>query len=396
MAETVFIVPGLAESALSIAPSGNNPGTLIYPDIPGFLLGSFGAMRLAADGVSPGPPDGLALVSPGVLGPWVGNPTAQLQLRARSAGFNLVNWNWDWRKSIFAAGDALAAEIVAATPAGSQSSIVGHSAGGLVARRAWSTLGATGQQHLIRRIVTLGTPHYGSYSVVNAWSAGETFVRTLWSWNSWAGQTIPGITFLSDYVGWSLSQVIALSQTWPSLYEILPMLDAPDAGTDPNRIDLYTAANWGGISPPSQAWLDYARTVFQPWALGSASQPPENILISVAGGYRETPSGLVDVTRLGTPSALGETSDGDDTVTRASAQLVGSTTYRVTPDHSSLYANACQNGDLLEWLTVSLPPTPPPNPEQFETSPIAVVLDDPPYAPNPPGIAAHRVPSQMC
>ena len=49
-------------------------------------------------------------------------------------------------------------------------SIVAHSAGGLVARAAWLALGQAGATNLVRRIVTYGTPHQGSYGAVRLWS----------------------------------------------------------------------------------------------------------------------------------------------------------------------------------------------------------------------------------
>ena len=390
MPEIVYVVPGLAESVLNVASPLGVLAPVVYPDVPGFLLGGFGRLRLAADGVSPGAPDGVACATTNVLGPWVGIPTLAAFESTLRAGYSLRTWPWDWRKSILTAGDALANQIAADIPAGEQCSIVGHSAGGMVARRAWSTLGAAGKQGLVRRIVTLGTPHYGTYTIVSAWSGGPTFVLTLWQWNSWGGQTVVGISTVTGYVMWSLAQVIALSQTWPSMYELMPIVGAPDAAGDPYRADLFTAANWGGLSNPSQAWLTHALTVYQPWALSPQSMPPDDVLVAVAGGYRATPAGLVFPERLGTPGGIGETQDGDDTVTRTSAQPVGSTPIRVTPDHSSLYPNAAANGDLVTWLSRSISPSPPPPPETIDPRPFSVVVDDPPPAPNPPGISVYR------
>lgn len=382
MAEKVYVVPGLAESVLNgVSIFGPSFGILFYPNIGGFLLGTFGALRLAANGIDPGSPDGQECVSFNCLGPYVEFPTEQLRNQQTMEGYTVVTFAWDWRKSILTAGDALAARIFAETAQGTQCSLVCHSAGGMVARRAWQVLKKDGASHLIRRIVTMGTPHWGSYFVPYVWSGGTSFLTTLWEWNAWAGQTILGIQLATGYVAWTQQGVVDLSLTWPSLYELLPVIGSPDSAGDPHRADLFDATKWTGPTRPSQAWLDHARTTYAAFVLDPDSMPPQEILIAVAGTQNATPSVLQQPSKLGTLAALGSTNEGDSIVTKGSAIPPTATGWEVYSQHDSLYADAVNNGNVAHWLGLAVSPTPPPAPDQVDQQTITVGLTQVPGVP---------------
>jgi hypothetical protein len=397
MAEKVYVVPGLVESVLNgVSIIGPSIGILYYPNISSFLLGTFGALRLASNGVDPGPPDGQECVSFNCLGPYVEFPTELLRNQQAMQNFTPVTFAWDWRKSILIAGDALAARILSETAPNDQCSLVCHSAGGVVARRAWQTLKKAGNSHLVRRIITMGTPHWGSYFVPYAWSGGSSFLNIIWEWNNWAGQTILGIQLATGYVAWTQQQVVDLSLTWPSLYELLPVVGAPDSSSDPNRADLFDASKWIGPTLPSQVWLDHARTTYRDFALDPDSMPPQEVLIAVSGIEHATPSGLVDPSKLGTVAALGATSQGDSIVTKASAIPPTAYGWEVYSQHDSLYPDQVNNGNVAVWLALVVSPTPPPPPEQIDHTTATVGLTAPPGVPSFTSAPGTNVYSGLC
>lgn len=356
----VYFVPGLAESTLSAVVA---PFVEIWLSVPVCILGTFGGMRLAGNGIDPGPPDGIHLQASGLLGPYAGFPTAQLVFQFPLGSWNVKSYPWDWRKSILDAGDSLATVIRNEVDPSEPCRLICHSAGGLVARRAWSNLLATGEHSLIARIVAIGTPHWGSYSVVSGFSGSIQLIDTLYAFNQGVGSTIGGLASVIGYQAWTKLEIRDLILSWPCLYELLPSLLQPGASADPNRVLLFDVANWDPSVVVSQTWLTHARTVFQPWAASAASMPPDDVLITVAGYTYSTPDTLQSTSGLGVGTILGSTGEGDSVVTHASGQLSGSTRYSVSSQHQDQYPQAVNNGNAHEWLTVAIARTPTPAPE---------------------------------
>lgn len=362
---TVYVVGGLGESSLSREPGG---GGLVWPDLSTIMRGQLGQMRLAPDGVSPGPPDGVQLYASGWVEPYLGLPARQLILQLATRGWSVVIFPWDWRRSAYLAGQTLAARIRADIPAGDPCSIVGHSAGGLVARAAWTELVLTGHQGRVRRIVTLGSPHWGSYSLTRFFQANNRSIDLLYTANAQVGSSTfgwaPGIT---GYQQRDRVWYAQLGTTWPGLYDCLPTLGAPDAGADPNRELLYDASAWWPDARPSQTWLDYTRDVTGPWLRGAPSQPPSNVLTCCSGKGHECASRLIDPADFARGGGVGGFVDGDGTVTQAASELDSGTVHRYVCDHPSWFPALVANGEIVVLLDEDTPTPPPPPPSTVRT-----------------------------
>jgi hypothetical protein len=335
----------------------------VWIDLTVLMLGKVGEMRLAPDGSSPGPPDGVQLSPTGVVGPYCGFPTTILGTQLILRDYATRTHPWDWRKTVYPAGVGLATRIRQEVRPEEPCTIVAHSAGGLVARAAWTELGLTGQTNLIRRIITCGTPHWGSYTVVAFWSGSSQTIDLLRHANQVLGYNTFGRA--PDIFGYRYLEPIdyqRLALTWPGFYDTLPVLGAPDAANDPNRAALYDAANWPEEARPQQAWLDWSRDHTGPWLRSAASQPPSDVLTCLSGGGKAVPGALADPGRLGQPGALGGYVDGDGAVTLASAELATGVSTRYVIDHENFLATLSNNGDLVGYVVEERTPAPPPPP----------------------------------
>jgi hypothetical protein len=333
------------------------------------MLGFFGALRLAPNGTDPGPPDGITL-QVGTLFPiYAAEPNLRLLYQMRPDDYFVQGFPWDWRMSILPAGDALADVIREANTPANPCSIIAHSAGGLVARRAWSNLVGTGQQGLVRRIVTLGTPHWGSYSSVLVFSGVSPLIDGLLSLNGTLASASNSTITSPFYHRWTRLEIQQLCWTWPSLYELFPVVGAPDATDDPDRADLFHAANWGGGVLPQQAWLDHAYGPYRAWVLSPQSLPPDDVMTCVGGTGQDTRTRLINVQMLGTDGAVGSTEEGDDTVTLRSSLLNMSQQIRVQCQHANLFPNSVDNGDARRWIEAVRSPTPIPPPPTVSVAP---------------------------
>lgn len=95
-----------------------------------------------------------------------------LKLRLRIAGHDAQFSPFDWRLGISALGANLARQID--EEPSRTTHLVAHSMGGLVARAALS-----GNPRRLGRVVTLGTPNYGSYSPVQAFRGVHSIVQKI-------------------------------------------------------------------------------------------------------------------------------------------------------------------------------------------------------------------------
>lgn len=356
-----YVLGGLGESVLSRDPGGAG---VVWIDLAVLMLGKAGETRLAPNGSDPGPPDGVPLFATAVPGPYVGFPAAVLGTRLALSGYSTrVHW-FDWRKTLYPAGVALAARIRQEVTAADPCSIVAHSAGGIVARAAWTDLGTTGQQNLVRRIVTCGTPHWGSYTVVQFWCGESATIDLLNYWNQQVGYNTAG--WAPDITGYVYRDTLfyrRLALTWPSFYDCLPVLGAPNAADDPNRVLLYDAATWPAEARPQQAWLDWSRDHTGPWLRSAASQPPAHVLTCLSGYGRTSPAALVSAAQLGQAGAFGNNEDGDGTVVRSSSALASGVLWSYPVDHENWLPTYSNTGDLAELVLEHREPGPPPPPE---------------------------------
>lgn len=360
-----FLLPGIAGSVLGRGGGGANP---LWVEIGQLAAGQIGRLRLAADGVSPGGPDGVQVYAGPPLPDYYALPAAVLAAGLAPHGYTVVSWGYDWRRSARVTGPLLAGAIRAMVVAGDPCSIVAHSFGGLVARVAWQLLGESGDQGLVRRLICLGTPHWGSYAPVLAWSGDGVLIAqlTLLSVPSYNLGVVPGSGV--PLGGWNQERIAAVAATWPSLYETLPSLFGPDANTDPLRGSVF-GSGWPSYLGVQTARLREAVDVWQPYLAGASTMPPPGVLTTVSGGGLPTPYKLVSLRSASGPTVVGYTGAGDGTVTASSALLSGSAQHTVNAAHDDLDQVAEYAADLVgEVLEERPPPGPPPAP---------VVIDNP-------------------
>lgn len=370
-----YVVPGFAGSELRYA---TPTGALLWVDYTNLALGKIGATRLASDGISPGAPDGEQLAPGAPLVDYYGALIARLRDDLLPPYWRIEPHGYDWRESILRSGATLAARIRAEVAQADPCAIVAHSMGGLVARAAWTSLSATGDSALVYRVVTLGTPHGGSYSPVALWSLGEETLAQLHLLSSLVRVIVgPGgsILFLPS---WTMAELAALAATWPALYEMLPCLGTVDAQTDPHRADLYAAENWPADRGISQGWLDHSRNVFGPWLRSPASFPPSHVLTVVRGRYVPTWARLDYPQNLGDVSALTATDQGDGRVTVANASAPDAATYTVDVRHQDLTVAPVILDNIAAWILDNRAPAPPPAPSTTIQTPLNPQLSGPP------------------
>jgi PGAP1-like protein len=300
--EAVYLLPGIMGSQLGGLRPAGAPADLLWLDPQDVIGGGLTRLRL---------PD------PAGLSPLGAIPFSYLalQLRLRAAGFAVTVHDYDWRANLEELAATLAMRLRDDPAPGIF--LVAHSMGGLIARRAMQAPGLA----RVRRLVTLGTPHGGSYGAVQAIRGTYPVVRRLA-----ALDRLHDADFLA-------AQVFS---TFPSLYQMVPP-PGPAPGAD-----LFDAAHWPQSGPrPDPQLLDAGR------AFASALPATEPRCIAICGTLQRTVTGL----RLERDEFCYQVSDaGDGTVPLASAQLSGSDNYYVRCEHSALPRSATLARAVLELL----------------------------------------------
>jgi pimeloyl-ACP methyl ester carboxylesterase len=303
---SVYLIPGIMGSQLGIRRAAPLPANLLWIDPADFQLGGLLAMRLPEEHIVP-------------FGPVIYS-YLRLKFALEIAGFNVRYFDYDWRRSVDALGAQLAGRL-AKDPA-KRLLLVGHSMGGLVARAA-----LFGGDPRIARLVTLGTPHGGSFAPLQALRGVYGTVRRL-------AQLDPAH---------SAEELAAqVFTTFPSLYQMLPE-------------QLLDAASWPDTAPrPDAALLAAARRLALP-------APPDRLLC-IAGHGTETVTGA---SHDGTQFHYVITHAGDGTVPSAAAQLAQCRCWYTTVGHSDLprdtqlataVVDLLRNGDTPH-LTTHVPDT---------------------------------------
>ena len=327
-----YVVPGLAGSELFRDAALTR---LLWVSYTQLLLSGVGPLRLGPDGVSPGPPDGVPLYAGAPLPDYYEQATVQLAAALGPHGYDTFTHGYDWRLSTRITGPQLAARLRTEVSPADPCSLVCHSLGGLVARLAWADLVRTGETALVRRIITIGTPHWGSYAAVRLWSL-DSEVSSQISFLSWLTATYYTVPVaIAAGLIWTPTRIAALASTWPSLYETLPSLLAPDAGSDPGRASIYMG-QWPADRGVRADLLADAVNVFQPLMADVSTQPPSWVMTTVAGIGESTVGALVAPWLLGSARAYRVAGDGDTTVQRSSALLDNSAQYTIGGCHGDL------------------------------------------------------------
>jgi lecithin:cholesterol acyltransferase len=371
MTKPVFLIPGFTASDLAILSTSQR----IWWDLHISPLLGLGSLRLAPNGVDPGPPDGVPCGhSMEAQNPWP-DVVAQLIAQMGSRGWGFQVLSWDWRQNILTAANALAENIRTSVTAQNPCTLVGHSAGGLLATLAWSSLVGTADTDKVRRIITIGTPFQGSYGPIQ-WLAGvNDTVQQLLSIGA-AYASVVGF----DPAQWTLAFLNDLALTWPSFYELFPYLGVPDAAQDPNRPLFYATSSYPPIAQPSQALLNYSRDIFQPLVRASSAFPPSWVLTTVAGTGVATPYRKLSANVPIKLTDLENTFDGDGVVTIESAMRTPAAQATVSGQHTQLPLGVTADGALAAWIEDPRGPLDPPPMPAFNKRAITVNITAPPEA----------------
>ncbi len=173
--QKVFVLPGILGSTLAVGddtiwfdPIDIAKGKLKLLSLDG------GAANVASNGVF-----------------W---PTyTELYLKLKLAGFDPEYFHFDWRKPIADAGKLLVDKIRSAATANQKVGLVAHSMGGLVSRAAIKSLGGDAFK-LIKNVVLLGTPNFGSYAPALVMTSDYSTVQ----WMDWLDRKNPQGALVKD------------------------------------------------------------------------------------------------------------------------------------------------------------------------------------------------------
>lgn len=373
---TCYLLPGLMGSQLAEARFPFLTPWVSYTQI---ALGQIGKLRLANDGVTPGPPDGVELIPFGLMRDYYLVCEVSLRNQLAPNGYKVVPHDYDWRLQTNSAGVAFANQIMEDNTSADPCAIVAHSMGGFVTLAAWRELQARGLTNLVRRVITLGTPFLGSYRPVLVFSRHDELIDQI----RFLSQLVRAVTGpmggFELIPPWTRERIVELVMTWPAIYELLPVLNPTTLATDPHREALYKAANWPAILRPSQKWLTHASAVISPWLSDPASYPPPDVLTTVAGSDYPTPFRVRDPHQIGTPEAIESTTEGDGMVTVASATYPSSARVIVQCPHVDLVRASIALDLLPSLVLASRPPLPTPPTQQLQGGVLQRLLSGPPF-----------------
>lgn len=307
----VVVVPGLMGSQLT-APRETPPDNLLWLDPTDIQHG-----RLTM----------LAMPGPQLLaaGP-VPHGYLPLKLALQAAGYSVRCFAYDWRRDI--ADTGLVFSRMLATIKASDVSIVAHSMGGLVARIALQAEGGA----RVRRLVTLGTPHRGSYAPVQAVRGVYPVLRRL-------AQIDP------QHSPETLAREVFSS--FHSLYQMLPLDGA---------YDLIDPRNWPMTGPQPNATLLDRVPLLQ---LGG----PDARISAIAGYGFQTP---VHLTRVDDDFWYRYEFSGDGTVPAARAILPGCEAWYCNVHHNELPRNVLIHAALRRLLADEAPDLPNEAPPAYD------------------------------
>lgn len=301
MPPNIVYLPGIFGSRIGLPPAFLFPGFDVWISPYTALTGILLQLQLGADGVSPGPltrgvnwqPTGLLEETYRPLGNFM-----------RNRGWNVLDAAYDWRLSVRNSAPQVLAAINAQF--GQQSFIfVCHSMGGLVARAVYALLLNAGLGPQVQGLITLGTPHFGSWEVQRGFFGLPQLYQAL---AHFAGAAYP--FNIASYRPDFLDVILA---SWPGWYELAPWRDSgPLFLQDPATARaLYQAPTYAGGNPyVQQKWLD-AAAVTQDYL---APAIPFGAVKCIRGRGFITANQLNPPNPLSKPEGYAYTNDGDSQV----------------------------------------------------------------------------------
>jgi len=286
-AARVLIVPGIMGSRLGDPTLRDRARRIVWIDPLNIAGGAIRALQL---------PDVRKLQPMGVLL----YAYARLQLSLRAAGIAAELHAYDWRQGLDQLGAALAERIRADNR---PVVLIGHSMGGMVARMALARL----PRRLVRKLVLLGTPNFGSYAPVQALRGTYPFVRRV---------------SLLDPVHTPEVLAAEVFKTFPGLYQLLPPRERLRGA------DLYRRSGWPASGPqPDLAQLAGVA------AIRAALAPPDARMVQILGVDRST---IIATRRKAAGFEYEMSLAGDGTVPVALAALPGIPSHYVAAWHADL------------------------------------------------------------
>ncbi len=365
MSHSLILIPGFGGSELVEVADTNN---VIWVSYVSLAIQHFKYLALSPDGITPLPPDAIALQGRNPLDDFYDQAFTMIADSVKPDRYVSDRFGYDWRKGFIENGLALANFIRTHYDQAESFTLVAHSMGGLVSRAAWRHLGLTGHQGKVRRVITLGTSHQGSYSSVLLASGDHDTVGDLYGISNLffglAGLPKAGTAPRPPLVQKELTrqQIADIIMTFPGYYDLLPSLGGTDEDGDPNRALIYQKSNWPASVGISQAWLTNERDVVDPWLADPLAMPPSHVLTTVAGYGRVTPWGLDTPSKLGTKQAIGNRGAGDGTVTIRSALVPTSSQWMFNAAHMDLPYAVAASGQIRDFILEERQPDDPPPP----------------------------------
>jgi pimeloyl-ACP methyl ester carboxylesterase len=301
----VAVIPGLPGTNLHDKRYGKPPGRKVWVDYASIAVGGLVLLDLDEEGDGAGPlAQGAMIVHGDLQEPYYGGLLRLL----RKKGHNAIGFGWDWRKDMLSEGVSVATDMK--TSFGKENwVIVAHSAGGLVARIAMREAQDLHFDQQITTIIYLGTPHYGTYYALSAFTREASLYQNI---AHLMGQLLSSVghpaQIVLDYV---LGRTVAL-------YELLPAYGyGPLWNDNPDGVAaLYNLQNWQQINPfMLQSRLDSAKLFWS--AMKTLRWPSKEQFI--AGQGQRTPDGYSTSTGTLKVRAAVYHDKGDNTVELRSA-----------------------------------------------------------------------------
>jgi len=295
----------LSLKAAATTKDGRRPRVLILPGITGSQLGPKrgDVVWLDPHAIQNGRIMELSLdsgINQSVLGVMPGSYDL-LKASLIDADFNADFYAYDWRLGIDELGAQLALHLD--SESADEISLVCHSMGGMVARAAIKQMNG----RKLGRLIMLGTPNYGSFTIPRSICGQSDTVKFLASTDD-------------CHTAYEIADQVI--NTFTGLYHMMPSREKYD------RVDLYHRAKWPQTGPlPRQNLLDGIET-----ARESMADADERFFL-IAGVDQDT---RTDLEKVEDEFMYSITTNGDGAVPVDFARLPGAQTYYVKCKHKCL------------------------------------------------------------
>ena len=227
---------------------------------------------------------------------------AKMKLSLMIARYDVEELAYDWRQSVHTIGSGFIDQIRQENT--EPVTLVAHSMGGLVARKLAEL---DPDRTAIDRVITLGTPNFGSYSPVQVFSLNHSLLQKLGALDQFHTPKEIAEKFIRHF---------------PGLIEMLP---SPDKRPDE---PFFTTAGWpsSGVRPLA-AVLNAADT-----ARSTLPEPDDRFIQIIGMNERTIQNAEIENSQF----VFNRTRDGDGTVPREFAEMGAVDRYYVDGEHGNL------------------------------------------------------------